>query len=34
MSLEHSLSISNGKFLMKSCVLNELKIIIVDFLIE
>jgi len=30
----HSLSILNGKFLMKSCVMNALKIVIVDFLKE
>jgi len=28
----HSLNTLNGKFLMKSCVLNALKFVIVDFL--
>jgi len=30
----HSLSTLNGKFLKKSCVLNALEIVIVDFLKE
>jgi len=31
---EHFLSTLNGKFLMKNCVLNALKIVIIDFLKE